>query len=92
MTRQSIATRIRRLEGRCETGGAQSDELDSLVMEWEQLCALLGEPAGGEKPPRPAVFLRSHHLVRWLHEVSPDRLRELKQAHAAGEPAPPWKN
>ncbi len=97
MTRRGIAERIRRLERRLGLSDIQlqGDQHAWLPMQFEQFCALWGQPAGpGEQdpPPRPVVVLKEARLVGWLHQVYPERLRALKQAHAAGEPAPPWQD
>ena len=94
MTRRGIANRIRRLERRLGLDRIQPPgeprEIPPM-MQWPQLCALVGEPAQGQTPPDPICVLKDARLVRWLHRVSPQRLEELKQAHAAGQPAPRWE-
>ena len=96
MTRRGIAERIRRLERRLGLSDIQlQGEQDAWPpMQFKQLCALLGKPRGPgqqETPPRPVVVLKDARLVRWLHQAYPERLRDLRQAHAAGEPAAPWR-
>ena len=98
MTRRGIANRIRRLErrlGLSDTPWHSEGEQDGWpTMLYEQLLVLLGEPGStvpGRTLPSPICVLKDARLVRWLHQVHPERLRELKQAHAAGEPVPPWR-
>ena len=54
------------------------------VMTYEQFVAVLDGTA-------PACVLQDGSLVRWLSRTYPGRLRELKEAHAAGQPAPSWE-
>ena len=93
MTRRGIANRVRRLEHRLGFSNLKfQDEQRPLVpMTWEQFCALIGKPIGLGEPPPPLVVLKDARLVRWLRQVYPERLKDLKQAHAAGEPAAPWQ-
>ena len=93
MTRSGIASRVQRLEQRLGFSNVKlQDEQRPLVpMQWEQFCALFGKPIGLGEPPPPLVVLKDARLVRWLRQVHPERLKDLKQAHAAGEPAAPWQ-
>ena len=89
MTRTNIAGRINRLEKRLgadETVSSGGDDPLSgwPVMTWDQFVAVLDGTA-------PACVLQDGSLVRWLSRAYPGRLRELKDAHAAGQPAPRWE-
>ena len=87
MTRSGIASRVQRLEQRLGFSNVKlQDEQRPLVpMQWEQFCALFGKPIGLGEPPPPLVVLKDARLVRWLRQVHPERLKDLKQAHA------PWQ-
>ena len=89
MTIRGIANRLRHLERRL---GWSDDNFDDAEPPWqyEQLCALLGEPMSGHTP-HPRCVLIDPRWVRWLRRTCPKRLEELKQAHARGEPAPRWE-
>ncbi len=91
MTRQGLANRIRRLERRL----GWRDTPDGGQAPWptwtyEQHLTLFG-PFDSSDQARcsPISVLKDARLVRWLRQVDPERLRELKQAHAAREPVPP---
>ena len=96
MTRSGIASRVRRLEHRLGFSNVklQDEQRPMVPMLWQQFCAIFVFPEDvqhGQIPTNPICVLKDARLVRWLRQVYPERLKDLKQAHAAGEPSPPWR-
>ena len=91
MRRQGLANRIRRLEQRLGCSNPGGGEPDGLpTMTFEQFLTTFGPFESSDQARcSPISVLKDARLVRWLRQVDPERLRELKQAHAAREPVPP---
>ena len=92
-TRRNIANRIQRLERSLWlTESPYEKEFDTWpTMTLDQLEALLGDAEDAQRTlGNPICILQDPRLVQWLRRAYPDRLEQLKQAHARGEPAPPW--
>ncbi len=92
MTRGALRSRLRRLE-RALALGRRDAEPAFPLLQWEQFCALIGEPSGATAnvPPAPSVVLSDPALVRWMRRMVPDRLRELAEAQRQGRPTPKLK-